>query len=582
MLARQERGPNVPSSASDAGGDHGVKVSVVVPVYNPGEYLERCVASILAQTLAADEYEAIFVDDGSTDGSPARLDELASLHPNIRVIHQENSGWPGKPRNVGIDAARGEYVFFQDNDDELAPEALERLYDFAKQNGSDLVIGKMAGHGRTVPKDLFLESKPRASLRDTPLLESLTPHKLVRRSFIERHNLRFPEGRRRLEDHVFVVRAYFLADVVSIYADYVCYYHYRRGDLSNAGLRRLDPAGYYGNLREVIGIVEAHTEPGPFRDRLLERFTRAELLGRLRGKGFLEQPEEYREALFGEIRGVILDHIGDGVDRYLSPANRTPLALVRAGRRDLVEELARAELPVRAKAGVTRVRATRDGRLELTVEARLSRGDDDLAFDGLPEGPGLPVPASVAAAVPAAVRTLSGPLDGRARIVLRRRDNSAELVPASTVEKHLDTRVDGTSSLRFTLTAAIDPTGVVGTQAMWPGTWFVLTRIDEAGYSRERKVVADGTVATMTPQRVRRGGLVATTAWTKKGELTIAVKRRASLARELFRDVVPTPVRRALRDAYRRIRKPPASSQPGRGTRYEKPRRSTPAGSPRA
>ncbi|MFL5679030.1 MAG: glycosyltransferase family 2 protein [Chloroflexota bacterium] len=573
----------MPTAASEAGGDRRVKVTVVVPVYNPGEYLERCVASILGQTLPPDQYEAIFVDDGSTDESPARLDELASQHPNIRVIHQENSGWPGKPRNVGIDAARGEYLFFQDNDDELAPEALERLYDFAKQNDSDLVIGKMAGHGRTVPKDLFLETKPRATLRDTPLLESLTPHKLVRRSFVERHNLRFPEGRRRLEDHVFVVRAYFIADVVSVYADYVCYYHYRRGDLSNAGLRRLDPPGYYGNLREVIGIVEAHTEPGPFRDRLLERFTRAEMLGRLRGKGFLEQPDEYREALFTEIRGVIRDHIGEGVDRYLSPANRTPLALVRAGRRDLVEELARAELPVRAKAAVTSVRPTRDGALELTVAARLSRGDDDLAFDPLPEGAALPVPPAVAAAVPPAVRTVTGPLDGRARLVLRRRDNSAELVPASAVEKHLETRPDGTSALRFTLTAAIDPTAVVRDQAMWPGKWFVIARIDEAGYSRERKVVADpGVAAVMTPQRVRRGGLVATTGWTKKGELTIDVKRRASLARELFRDVVPTPVRRALRDVYRRVRKPRASSQPGRGTRYEKPRRSTSAGSPRA
>ena len=573
------------TAASDERDGDRIKVTVVVPVYNPGEYLERCVASILGQSLPASEYEAIFVDDGSTDESPRRLDELAAQHPNIRVVHQENSGWPGKPRNVGIDAARGEYIFFQDNDDELAPEALERLHAYAVANDSDLVIGKMAGHGRTVPKDLFLESKPRVTLRDTPLLESLTPHKLVRRTFIERHNLRFPEGRRRLEDHVFVVRAYFIADVISIYADYVCYYHYRRDDLSNAGLRRLDPAGYYGNLREVIGIVEAHTEPGPFRDRLLARFTRAEMLGRLRGKGFLEQPDHYREALFTEIRGVVLDHIGNGVDRRLSPAHRTPLALVRAGRRDLVEELARAELTVRARAQVTRVESTRRGTLALTLEARLVRGDDDLAFDRVPDGLALRLPASVAGLVSPDARAVPEPLTGVARVVLRRLDNSAELVPLSTVEKHIDVRADGSTSLRFTVTTEIDPTAVGSGGATWPGTWTVLVRIDQAGYSREAKAVAAPALAGAAPAAaVRRGRLAATPKWGKERVLTIAIARRPGMARELFRDVVPKPIRRALRDAYRFAAVAGGVPQRGgsRGTRYEKPRSPASAGRPRA
>ena len=91
-----------------------VKVSVVVPVYNPGRYIEPCIESLLRQTLPPGEHEVVFVDDGSTDETPARLDELAASHSHVRVIHQENSGWPGKPRNVGVEASRGEYVQFVD------------------------------------------------------------------------------------------------------------------------------------------------------------------------------------------------------------------------------------------------------------------------------------------------------------------------------------------------------------------------------------------------------------------------------------------------------------------------------------
>src|SRR5262249_25986114 len=132
-----------------------VKVSVVVPVYNPGPYIEDCIASVLRQSLPPDEYEAIFVDDGSSDGTPARLDALAAEHPHIHVIHQEPSGWSGKPRNVGIEASRGEFVMFVDNDDFLGDEALERMYDYGVANEADLVVGKMAGKGRPVPVELF-------------------------------------------------------------------------------------------------------------------------------------------------------------------------------------------------------------------------------------------------------------------------------------------------------------------------------------------------------------------------------------------------------------------------------------------
>ena len=171
-----------------------VKVSVVIPVYNPGTYIEDCVASLRRQSLPPDEFEAIFVDDGSTDDTPARLDALAAEVANITVIHQEASGWSGKPRNVGIAASQGEFVMFVDNDDYLGDEALERMYDYAVANGADVVVGKMAGKGRGVPVELFRRNHPRATVDNAPLIDSLTPHKMFRRAFLDRIGLRFPEG----------------------------------------------------------------------------------------------------------------------------------------------------------------------------------------------------------------------------------------------------------------------------------------------------------------------------------------------------------------------------------------------------
>ena len=93
-----------------------MKFSVVIPAYNVKDYLEKCVASVLAQTCS--DWEAILVDDGSTDGATGALcARLAAEHPEqLRVIHQKNGGL-GAARNAGLEAARGDYVVFLGSDD---------------------------------------------------------------------------------------------------------------------------------------------------------------------------------------------------------------------------------------------------------------------------------------------------------------------------------------------------------------------------------------------------------------------------------------------------------------------------------
>lgn len=110
-------------------------ISIVVPVYNAGKYLERCLDSILSQTYA--DFELIAVDDGSTDNSPKICDEYEQKDSRIIVIHKQNSGAVAACDD-GLKIARGEYVCFIDSDDFVAPDYLESLVDGAS-NDVDMV-----------------------------------------------------------------------------------------------------------------------------------------------------------------------------------------------------------------------------------------------------------------------------------------------------------------------------------------------------------------------------------------------------------------------------------------------------------
>lgn len=112
------------------------KISAVIPVYNVEKYLPRCIESALGQTL--EDIEIICVDDGSTDGCPAMLDEYARRDSRVKVIHQPNGGY-GKAMNAGLRAARGEYFAVLESDDFILPDAYEVLYANARKFDADVV-----------------------------------------------------------------------------------------------------------------------------------------------------------------------------------------------------------------------------------------------------------------------------------------------------------------------------------------------------------------------------------------------------------------------------------------------------------
>lgn len=112
------------------------KISVILPAYNVEAFIARCLRSLQAQTVT--DWEAVCVDDGSTDRTPQILDGFAGQDARIRVIHQPNGG-ASAARNRALPAIRGEYCLIIDSDDFLHPQLMEICLHFAGKHGSDLV-----------------------------------------------------------------------------------------------------------------------------------------------------------------------------------------------------------------------------------------------------------------------------------------------------------------------------------------------------------------------------------------------------------------------------------------------------------
>ena len=114
------------------------KISVVIPVYNCEKFLENCLESLHAQTMSSDEYQIIFVNDGSTDSS-GEICESFTREKNVVYFEKENGG-VSSARNKGIELAQGKYILFLDSDDTLSPNTFESVYNFFEEHYSETDI----------------------------------------------------------------------------------------------------------------------------------------------------------------------------------------------------------------------------------------------------------------------------------------------------------------------------------------------------------------------------------------------------------------------------------------------------------
>ncbi len=242
---------------------HIPKVSVILPVYNASRYLECCVDSILNQSLSS--IEIICVNDCSTDNSLEILHRLREKDDRIIIIEQSVNLGAGAARNVGMEAARGEYLSFLDADDYFSPEMFKVAVENADSLNLDLfVLGAVAVNEATNEESVMHSTIKKNLLPDLPVFSAMDIKedffqvfiwwawdKLFRKSFIDKHGLKFQEIRTS-NDLAFTASATLMAERIS-YTTQPFVFQRQKIDTSLSSTRHLS---YDCCLKATIALKE--------------------------------------------------------------------------------------------------------------------------------------------------------------------------------------------------------------------------------------------------------------------------------------------------------------------------------------
>lgn len=249
-----------------------VKVSIIIPIYDVEKYLERCVESVIHQTLK--NIEIILVDDGSTDNCPLICEKYKERDKRIKVVHKVNGGL-ASARNTGLKIATGEYILFVDSDDWIEPETVEELVNVAEKHQVDFVrfrpmyagwpnhkdgslcnFGTEEGikEGLYQKEDIVREVYPRLFATPQLTLGVIVAawRSLYRKDFLKKSKILFDEEIRYSEDTIFSSKVVVAANSF-YYLDGPRYYHYFYNENSITKSYKKD---YWENNKKLISCFE--------------------------------------------------------------------------------------------------------------------------------------------------------------------------------------------------------------------------------------------------------------------------------------------------------------------------------------
>ncbi len=223
------------------------KVSIIIPVYNAEKYITECFNSIQNQTYS--NFEAIIINDGSTDRSLSLAEEYASLDNRFKVFSQENKG-SSAARNTGLKLAEGEYLAFVDADDWLENNFLEILTGLIRENKADVAVCDFCKNGENEGKwtdGLFDKKQTVHEYLNTRMFNRVM-NKIYRREITL--DVSFPEGRNYMEDAVWT--ATIIENVHRTVRTHQALYNYRCQEKSISHIKRKKESVLCGKYRNNI------------------------------------------------------------------------------------------------------------------------------------------------------------------------------------------------------------------------------------------------------------------------------------------------------------------------------------------
>lgn len=233
------------------------KISAIIPVYNVEDYIDKCIESLLLQSL--DNFEILLIDDGSTDNSGMICDSYANKYENIKVFHKENGGL-SSARNYGLEKAKGEFISFIDSDDWIHKDMYLELYNAAIKNKADIA---QCRYLKVFNEDIEINTNINRKIEVFNNIAALNNfyndkyketvvcwNKIYRKKLF--NDIKFPVGKIH-EDEFTTHKLIYKAKKIVYLKDELYYYRQREGSIMRSGF----------NIKE-LSLLEAFKEQSIF------------------------------------------------------------------------------------------------------------------------------------------------------------------------------------------------------------------------------------------------------------------------------------------------------------------------------
>ena len=235
-------------------------LSIIIPIYNGQDYVARCINSLLNQNLPVESFEIIAINDGSIDSSVQIIEQFADKNENIRLVNHTNRGL-GATRNVGIELAKGKYIYFLDVDDYLATDTLKHLIDCINSNNLQVLtfqtqvtnFGKLnkSINKNSFPLDINIVDGYQYIADNNYRNEAWWY--IIDLEFLRNTGLKFPEGV-WMEDSIFTTKLFLSAKRMAL----LPLDAHRYVKVSNSILSRKDPIHYIKVINDTLPVVEEY------------------------------------------------------------------------------------------------------------------------------------------------------------------------------------------------------------------------------------------------------------------------------------------------------------------------------------